>query len=105
MGEVESTQKRIFSELERVAKPPWEVRGINSEQYMIELTENLKGTLAVLTGESKSLPSLKDTITQTAEFLTWAHMKKELHSTKALITALSVKEQNDGRAKRVDQGR
>ena len=32
MGDVESTQKRIFSELERAAKPPWEVRGINSEQ-------------------------------------------------------------------------
>ena len=105
MDDIEVTQKRILSGLESASTPPWEVRGINSEQYMIELTENLKGTLAVLKGESKNLPSLKDTITQTAEFLTWAHMKKELHSTKALIAALSVKEQNDGRTKRVDQGR
>ena len=81
-------QKNI-DKLEDSLVAPWERLGVTPEVYITDLTIRWKSiTMIINNGKKRGSvvkSSIKDTLTDTVEFIAWAQSKRELTAAVALI--------------------
>ena len=101
-----------IKKLEGALVAPWERVGLEPEMYIRDLTVRLQSITALMKSgkvdKSVVKSSIKDTLTDTIEFIAWAQSKRELTSAVALIRTYMnrIKDTHDNHSntKRVHQG-
>jgi len=96
-NDIDVVHDKIKKGLDEIATPSWQSEGISTTEYATELKNNLE---SIVKDGLKDKDLVKKTFSDALSFLTWVAVKKEIHTTKAMLQAQIVREKQNGRAKR-----